>query len=227
MGNVDNSSLYRFRGVSFGYSQGSQKTMIFQDFSIDLPSCGMQAIVGPSGAGKTTLLNLMATLETPMAGEIWFGCQILNHLTVGEKRRYRLQSIGFVFQNYALIPTLTVFENTIYFLPLLGYSPLEAEKRGIMILEALGLAEHKDKYPHQLSGGQKQRVSVARALAKKPRVILADEPTANLDPKTATSVIDWFEKLHHTEGVCFVFSTHDRRLLDRVHHVINLGEMFS
>ncbi|MCS6838747.1 MAG: ATP-binding cassette domain-containing protein [Bdellovibrionaceae bacterium] len=217
------AALFSVDRINFSYKEARFSAPIFQQFSCEIPQGKMTAIVGPSGTGKTTLLNLLGTLDVPDEGEIWFKGQSLRQFSRLEKQRYRLHQIGFIFQDYALIPTLSVLENTIYFLPHLGYSLATAKKRGKEVLEKLGLENHMDKYPSQLSGGQKQRVAVARAIAKKPHVILADEPTANLDPKTALEMIDWLSRIQKEEQIDFVFSTHDKRLIDKVDYVIDLG----
>ncbi|MEO9869825.1 ABC transporter ATP-binding protein [Ekhidna sp.] len=180
------------------------------------------ALVGPSGSGKTTLLNLIGGLDSPTAGKIWLHNQDITQLSKNELIDFRLRNIGFVFQAYNLIPVLTAKEN-VEFVMLLQKVPDEVRNQRVhQLLEEVGLLDQMNKKPSKLSGGQQQRVAVARALASKPQFVLADEPTANLDSKTAGKLLDIMAKLNHGEGVTFVFSTHDQRVIDRARRVITL-----
>lgn len=207
------SSLYSIEKLNYFYNWNQQEVHILRNLDLKLDRSSFTCIVGPSGTGKTTLLNLMGLLDNHKGGALNFLGRDISQLAEKEKEQVRLKDIGFIFQSYYLIPTLTVLENTTYFLDLLGYSQQQANQRAASVLELLGLKDHINKYPAQLSGGQKQRVAIARALAKKPKVILADEPTANLDAQTAELTIKAFQDLQKNEETSFVFSTHDSHLM--------------
>lgn len=207
------SSLYSIEKLNYFYNWNQQEVHILRNLDLKLDKSSFTCIVGPSGTGKTTLLNLMGLLDEHKGGTLTFLGTDISQLAEEEKEQVRLKDIGFVFQSYYLIPTLTVLENTTYFLDLLGYTQQQANQRAASVLELLGLKDHLTKYPAQLSGGQKQRVAIARALAKKPKVILADEPTANLDAQTAELTIKAFQDLQKNEETSFVFSTHDSHLM--------------
>lgn len=180
------------------------------------------ALVGPSGSGKTTLLNLIGGLDTPTEGTVEINGQDITELSKNQLIDFRLNNIGFVFQAYNLIPVLTAKEN-VEFIMLLQKAPAtERENRVKQLLEEVGLSDQRNKKPSGLSGGQQQRVAVARALASKPKFVLADEPTANLDSKTATNLLDMMAKLNEDEGITFIFSTHDQRVIERARRVITL-----
>ena len=187
------------------------------------------ALVGPSGSGKTTLLNLIGGLDYPTEGKVLINNVDTSKLKKGDLIDFRLNNIGFVFQAYNLIPVLTAKEN-IEFVMLLQKRPRsERDRRVKELLKEVGLIEKMNTRPSQLSGGQQQRVAVARALASKPAFILADEPTANLDSKTAANLLDIMARLNHEENVTFIFSTHDQRVIDRAHRIITLvdGSIFK
>ncbi|MEO9483053.1 MAG: ABC transporter ATP-binding protein [Ekhidna sp.] len=180
------------------------------------------ALVGPSGSGKTTLLNLIGGLDNPTSGKVWIHNQDITQLSKNELIDFRLKNIGFVFQAYNLIPVLTAKEN-VEFVMLLQKVPAEVRNQRVhQLLEEVGLLDQMNKKPSKLSGGQQQRVAVARALASKPQFVLADEPTANLDSKTAAKLLDIMAKLNRDEGVTFIFSTHDQRVIDQARRVITL-----
>jgi putative ABC transport system ATP-binding protein len=182
------------------------------------------AIVGPSGCGKTTLLNAIGGLDRPNQGHIHIdGVNIVN-LKDRDLIDFRLQHIGFVFQAYNLIPVLTALENTGFILELQGVSKKERDARAMELLEAVGLADRAHNRPNQLSGGQQQRVAVARALASRPRFILADEPTANLDSKSTETLLDIMAALNEKEKTTFIFSTHDQRVIDRARRILPLED---
>lgn len=182
------------------------------------------AIVGPSGSGKTTLLNLIGGLDLPTNGEILVSGTNLNTLKTSELIDFRLNNIGFVFQSYNLIPVLSAKENVEFIMSLQGWSKTDRDARTLELLEAVGLKDRINSRPAQMSGGQQQRVAVARALASKPKFILADEPTANLDSKSAGTLLEIMEKLNHEEKITFIFSTHDARVVKMAHRVITLED---
>lgn len=182
------------------------------------------AIVGPSGSGKTTLLNLLGGLDKPSAGEIIVGNTNVGNLKGSHLIEFRLRNIGFVFQSYNLIPVLTAHENVEFIMQLQGIPKKERDKRTEELLQQVGLQDRMDSRPSKLSGGQQQRVAVARALASKPKFILADEPTANLDSKSAENLLEIMEKLNREEKITFIFSTHDSRVLKRARRIITLED---
>lgn len=182
------------------------------------------AIVGPSGSGKTTLLNMIGGLDKPTEGQINIGGTDINNLSSTELIDFRLHNIGFVFQAYNLLPVLTAKENVEFILQLQGLSRKERSKRSIDMLSRVGLADRLDSKPSKMSGGQQQRVAVARALASKPKFVLADEPTANLDSVSTENLLNIMEELNKDENMTFVFSTHDKRVVKKARRVITIED---
>jgi len=182
------------------------------------------AIVGPSGSGKTTLLNMLGGLDTITSGKIIVDHTDLSTLSASELIEYRMKHIGFVFQSYNLIPVLTALENVEFVMNLQGVPKKERIKRSIQLLTDVGLADRIDSRPAHLSGGQQQRVAVARALASKPRFILADEPTANLDSASTENLLDIMLNLNEKENATFIFSTHDQRVVNKAKRVITIED---
>lgn len=187
------------------------------------------AIVGPSGSGKTTLLNLLGGLDTPTSGEVTVDGTSLGELKSSKLIDFRMKNIGFVFQAYNLIPVLTAKENVEFIMHLQGRSKKDRDSRTKDLLTAVGLADRMESRPAKMSGGQQQRVAVARALASKPKFVLADEPTANLDSKSTENLLDIMEKLNKDEGTTFIFSTHDQRVVNKARRVITIedGQIIS
>jgi len=182
------------------------------------------AIVGPSGSGKTTLLNMLGGLDKPTSGEIMIGGVRISELKGSKLIDFRLHNIGFVFQSYNLIPVLTAKENVEFIMEMQGVPSKQRYQRAKELLEQVGLGDRIDSRPSKLSGGQQQRVAVARALASRPKFILADEPTANLDTKSTENLLDIMEKMNHEEAMTFIFSTHDQRVVSKAHRVITLED---
>jgi len=182
------------------------------------------AIVGPSGSGKTTLLNLIGGLDVPTSGEILIAGTNLSTLKSSELIDFRLNNIGFVFQSYNLIPVLSAKENVEFIMSLQGWPKADRDRRTNELLNAVGLSDRINSRPAKMSGGQQQRVAVARALASRPKFVLADEPTANLDSKSAATLLEIMEKLNHEEKITFIFSTHDARVVKMAHRVITLED---
>jgi putative ABC transport system ATP-binding protein len=182
------------------------------------------AIVGPSGSGKTTLLNLIGGLDIPSSGEILISGTDLSTLRSSELIDFRLNNIGFVFQAYNLIPVLSAKENVEFIMSLQKWPRQKRDERTIELLKAVGLYDRMNSRPAKMSGGQQQRIAVARALASRPKFVLADEPTANLDSKSATTLLEIMEKLNHEEKITFIFSTHDARVVKMAHRVITLED---
>lgn len=180
------------------------------------------ALVGPSGSGKTTLLNMIGGLDRPDEGRIYINDVDITELTAGELIDFRLHNIGFVFQSFNLIPVLTAKENVEFIMLLQGEKKSERDKRIQQLFKQIGLEDKLNCRPSELSGGQQQRVAVARALASKPQFVLADEPTANLDSKSAANLLDIMALLNKEENMTFLFSTHDQRVIERARRVITL-----
>src|SRR3984885_15683297 len=180
------------------------------------------ALVGPSGSGKTTLLNLIGGLDYPTGGEVKIDGVDITKMSENKLIDFRLKNIGFVFQAYNLNPVLTASENVEFVMLLQKTSKSEREKRAVELLTEVGLKDKLNKRPAELSGGQQQRVAVARALASKPKYILADEPTANLDSTSTANLLDIMARLNKDENMTFIFSTHDQRVIDRARRVITL-----
>lgn len=212
------ASIIDVENVEFGYGEG----LVLKGVDLSVKVGSMVCLVGPSGSGKTTLLNVMGLLEKPQKGRLIFNGQDSAKLSERELEILRLRDLGFIFQSFFLLPTLSVLENTTYFLSSLGLSRSESRDRGEEVLRQVGLLEFKSKLPRELSGGQRQRVAIARALAKKPKVILADEPTANLDRATSDAIVAVFQELRQTQKVSFVFSTHDNHLVSYAQEVHQL-----
>ncbi len=206
------------------YNDSEVKVHAVQGIDIDFEEGEFAAIVGPSGSGKTTFLNMLGGLDKPTEGEIRVGNTNVGELNSSQLIDFRLNNIGFVFQAYNLIPVLTALENVEFIMQLQGQSKKERRKRASDLLEEVGLGDRLDSRPSKLSGGQQQRVAVARALASKPKFILADEPTANLDSKTTENLLDIMERLNEEENITFIFSTHDARVVKKARRVITIED---
>ena len=206
------------------FKDSAQEVCAVNHVTLDISEGEFTAIVGPSGSGKTTLLNLIGGLDTPTSGSIHVEGKDISLLKEKEMTAFRLHHIGFVFQAYNLIPVLTAKENVAFVMELQGKKRDEIDHRAAELLEAVGLGDRMDSRPAKLSGGQQQRVAVARALASKPKFVLADEPTANLDSKSAENLLDIMEQLNKQEGVTFIFSTHDPRIVAKARRIITLED---
>jgi len=204
------------------YNPGTIPVHAVDDVHLHLRRGEFTALVGPSGSGKTTLLNLLGGLDHPDSGNIVINGTDITTLGKRELVKFRLHNIGFVFQNYNLIPVLTARENAEFIMLLQGWPAKQRNERIAQIFREVGLEGLEDRRPSGLSGGQQQRVAVARALASKPQFILADEPTANLDSKSAGTLLDVMYKLNQEENMTFIFSTHDQRVIERAKRVITL-----
>ena len=206
------------------YSQGEIKVNALNDVSINFKQGEFTAIVGPSGSGKTTFLNTLGGLDKPTSGNVMINNLDITKLRANKLIDFRLKNIGFVFQSYNLIPVLTAKENIEFIMLMQGYSKAKRNERALGLLDAVGLSDESKRRPGQLSGGQQQRVAVARALASKPKFILADEPTANLDSTSTKNLLDIMYDLNRKEKMTFIFSTHDQRVIDRAKRVITLED---
>lgn len=209
------TKVYRDDGVPVEAIRGIDLTVQRGEFT---------AIVGPSGSGKTTFLNLISGLDTPTSGQVWLAGNELSALSGRELSDFRRDHIGFIFQAYNLIPVLSVEENAEYIMLLQGVSPGERHQRVEEILGELGLKGFAHRLPTRLSGGQQQRVAVARAIVSRPSLILADEPTANLDSKTGAELLDMMRELNRKSGITFLFSTHDQQIMERARRLVTLKD---
>jgi putative ABC transport system ATP-binding protein len=204
------------------YRQGSLKVFALRGLDLKIEAGEFTAISGPSGSGKSTALNLIGALDSPTSGSVLLEGKDLTKLSRTKLSRLRRDRIGFVFQAYNLIPVLTAFENAEIVLALQGVSALERKERVLKLLHEVGLEGMEHRRPDQLSGGQQQRVAIARAIASNPAVVLADEPTANVDSETSEKILAVMEKLNQERGATFIFSTHDPRVMDRATRVVRL-----
>lgn len=218
-------SLLEMQGVTKSYQRGAQPVPALRGVELKIEKGEFLAIVGPSGSGKSTLLNILGCLDTPSSGSVRYAGTELSTLHEQALSEYRKSNIAFIFQSYNLIPVLTVQENVE--LPLVierKFSKQEVAKRALDAIAAVGLKDFADRTPAQLSGGQEQRVAIARALVKNPLVVLADEPTANLDSATAEDVISVMETLNRERQTTFIFSTHDARVEAHARRIITLRD---
>ncbi|EKB50511.1 ABC transporter ATP-binding protein [Cecembia lonarensis] len=204
------------------YNEDTIPVYALRDLSLDFEEGEFTTIVGPSGSGKTTLLNMIGGLDTPTRGDVFIDGTNIASLRKGDLIDFRLRNIGFVFQSYNLIPVLTALENVSLIMELQNLDPKSTRERALQVLEEVGLADKLHSKPSELSGGQQQRVAVARALASRPKFVLADEPTANLDSKAAMNLLDIMAKLNEEESMTFIFSTHDQRVIERARRVVTL-----
>lgn len=217
-------SILRAIAVNKTYSTRGVETQALSEIDLAIEAGEFSALAGPSGSGKTTLLNLLGALDIPTTGQILLEEEDLASLSASALSDRRLHKLGFVFQAYNLIPVLSAAENVEFVLELQGIDPKERRERSEALLERVGLADLGHKRPLEMSGGQQQRVAVARAIASRPRIILADEPTANLDSATARSLLELMQGLNQDEGMTFLFSSHDSLVLDRAHRRILLRD---
>ena len=210
--------------VSKYYQQGKVTVKAIEDLSLSLDSSDFVALSGPSGSGKTTILNLIGALDEPTSGTIWLEGVDLSQQNRTRLSKIRRDRIGFVFQAYNLIPVMTAFENAEFVLALQGVETDERQKRVQAIMQEVGLGDLMNRRPDELSGGQQQRVAIARAIVPEPAIVLADEPTANVDSATANDLLDLMEELNVNKGITFLFSTHDQRVMNRARRLIQLQD---
>ena len=206
------------------YQIGDVVTHALDGVSLNIDEGEFTALVGPSGSGKTTMLQLMGCLDKPDSGVVKVGGQDVTRLKANPRADLRREKIGFIFQFFALIPVLTAYENVELPLLLNGYKPKERKERSLELLDAVGLADRTEHRPDQLSGGEQQRVAIARALAPRPLLVLADEPTANLDTENGQQAMEIMQRLNQDTGTAFVFATHDPRVVAYARRVIELQD---
>lgn len=206
------------------YESNAMQVTAIDHVNLTIEDGEFTAIVGPSGSGKTTLLNLIGGLDTPNQGQIIVEDVDITAMSPKQLIEFRLHNIGFVFQSYNLIPVLTAYENVAFIMELQRAPKPAIERRTKDILEEVGLGDRMNSRPNELSGGQQQRVAVARAMASKPKFIIADEPTANLDSKSTEKLLEMMETLNQREQITFLFSTHDQRVMNKAHRIIVLED---
>jgi len=219
---MEQTNIITVENVSRLYLQGKVEVAALRSLSLQVSSGEFTAICGPSGSGKTTLLNLIGALDHPTSGRVIIEGQDLTSLNRQELSILRRDRIGFVFQSYNLIPVLTAYENAELVLSVQGVSLSERKEKVMTLLKAVGLEGLEDRRPSELSGGQQQRVAIARALASDPAVILADEPTANVDSETAVLLLNLMQELNQSHQATFVFSTHDPRVMERARRLVHM-----
>ncbi len=218
------NSIVHLENVTKQYQQGQVTVTAVDNFSLSINQGEFTVLCGPSGSGKTTILNIIGGLDEPTSGTITLEGRNLGELSRTELSKLRRDRIGFVFQAYNLVPVLTAYENTEFVLALKNVPEKKRHEIVMKILEEVGLAGLENRRPDELSGGQQQRIAIARAIAPEPAVVLADEPTANVDSATADSLLDLMEELNRVEGITFLFSTHDQRVIDRARRIITLQD---
>jgi putative ABC transport system ATP-binding protein len=218
-------SIVSVKDAVKNYTLGKVVVPALRGVTLDVGAGDFISIAGPSGSGKTTLLNLIGCVDTPTSGKVEVAGKNTSELSERELTNLRLNTIGFIFQSFNLVAVLTVFQNVE--LPLLLQRTLSApdrQKRVMGLLEKVGLAEHAYHRPSELSGGQRQRVAIARALVTRPQLVLADEPTANLDSVTGQNILDLMKELNRTEGTTFIFSTHDQKVMSYANAIVRLAD---
>lgn len=212
------------------YQTGEIRQEVIKDLSLEISEGEFISLVGPSGSGKSTVLNMLGCLDTPTNGEITINGSPITGMSRTKMANFRGANIGFIFQSFNLIPVLSVYENIEYPLLMIQNLPEEERKsRVLTLLEEVGMLDHKDKTPDKISGGQMQRVAIARALVTNPKIVFADEPTANLDTKTAHMIIELMKKIQREHQTTFVFATHDEKIVSNVDRLITLvdGEIVA
>ena len=217
-------SVLSARAVTKTYETRGVETPALRGVDLDIGEGEFTALSGPSGSGKTTLLNLFGALDIPTSGAVWLDDQELSALGSAELAELRLYKLGFVFQAYNLIPVFTARENIEFVMELQGVPAAARRERAEMLLEEVGLAGLGEKRPLEMSGGQQQRVAVARAIASRPRMVLADEPTANLDSETAVRLLELMQQLNREHGITFLFSTHDPLVMESARRNVRLKD---
>ena len=216
--------VIRVEDLSMTYQEGDIRVQALRAVNLHVGRGEFTAIAGPSGSGKTTLLNIIGGLDPPTSGKAFLAGKPISEMSGNELSDFRRDHIGFIFQAYNLIPVLSAAENIEYIMLLQGVSPAERRQRVGQILEEVGLAGMEDRRPAQLSGGQQQRVAIARAMVSKPDIILADEPTANLDSATGSELLDMMRRLNESRGMTFIFSSHDQMIMEKSTRLILLKD---
>ncbi|MDF1478083.1 ABC transporter ATP-binding protein [Leifsonia sp. H3M29-4] len=216
--------IIRAEGLSRVFGSGETAVHALTDATLEVAAGELVVLRGPSGSGKTTLLNLLGGLDRPTAGRVLLGDRDLTEMGEDELARVRQVELGYVFQSFGLIPVLSAAENVEVPMRIVGMDPAARDERVRALLELVGLAKHAEQRPYELSGGQQQRVGIARALANRPGLLIADEPTGQLDSGTAATMMDLIASLVHTEGVGAIVSTHDPRMAERADRVLEIHD---
>jgi len=224
MNTYNTSNIIRIEGVKKVYQDNGVPVEALRGINLAVSTGDFSVIAGPSGSGKTTLLNIIGTLDKPTEGKVFLDGENVASKSRRELADIRLRKIGFVFQAYNLNPVLSALENVEFTMMLRGIDATERKRKGLALLEELGIVELARKRPNEMSGGQQQRVAVARAISNNPRLVLADEPTANLDSETAIKLLELMEKLNRENNITFVFSSHDPQVIDRAHRLVILKD---
>ncbi len=217
-------SILRTENLYKIYDTNGISVTALRDVNITINQDDFLVIAGPSGSGKTTLLNLLGSLDTPTKGKVYFDNEDMAGKSRKELSDIRLHKMGFIFQAYNLIPVLTALENIEFPMMLLGIAEKERRKKAMEIMKELGIEELADKRPNQMSGGQQQRVAVARAIVNNPLVVLADEPTANLDTKTGAKLLDLMSKMNEEKNITFIFASHDPEVMNRAKRLVKIED---
>jgi len=217
-------SVIKIKNLTKTYNETEVPVHAVNGINLEFAQGEFAAIVGPSGCGKTTLMNMIGGLEKPTSGSVIVDGSDMSELSSNALIDFRLKNIGFVFQAYNLIPVLKARENVEFIMQLQNWNKKEMEERSTSLLKSVGLGEKVNSRPNQMSGGEQQRVAVARALASKPQFILADEPTANLDSRATTQLLDIMKSLNEEENMTFIFATHDKRVMDKALRVITIED---
>lgn len=219
-----NKAVVRLENVSKTYKTGKIEVSALKDIVLEIEEGEFTVLAGPSGSGKTTLLNIIGALDKPTSGRVFIGGVEITSLPKSQLADIRLNRLGFIFQTYNLIPVLTAYEN-IEFTLLLQKVPFEKRREIVLdLLDKVGLKDYADRRPPEMSGGQQQRVAIARSIATGPELVMADEPTANLDSKTGSEIMDLMRKLNQEKNVTFIFSTHDPMVMERAKRVVKLKD---
>ncbi len=218
------AAIVKLKEVTKVYQDGKVAVSALRGVDLELQKGEFVAVAGPSGSGKTTLLNIIGGLDKPTTGNVFLEEKPLSAMSRGELSRLRLHRIGFIFQSYNLVPVLTAYENAEFVLLLQKRPGEERRKRVVNLLEEVGLSGLENRFPREMSGGQQQRVAIARSIASEPALVLADEPTANVDSQTAAELLDLMEKLNQENEVTFLFSTHDPAVMERARRLIRLKD---
>jgi putative ABC transport system ATP-binding protein len=218
------AAIVQLEDVAKDYGQGDLTVHALRGVDLSIQKGDLAAVAGPSGSGKTTLLNVISGLDTPSAGRVWVDGKEVTQMSRSKLSKLRLNRIGFVFQSYNLIPVLTAYENAEYVLMLQGMPTKERREKVMDLLKQVGLEGMDKRFPRELSGGQQQRVAIARAIAAQPALVLADEPTANVDSKTAAALLDLMVRLNEERQATFLFSTHDQNVMKRSKRLILLKD---
>ena len=212
---MKNQAVVKIKDICKKYHLGKVTISAVKNVSLEIFSEDFLVIAGPSGSGKTTLLNIIGLIDKPTSGEVWFEAEDLTSKSLNHLYRYRRNKLGYIFQTFNLIPVLNIYENVEYPL-ILNNSPYpERKERTENVLQKVGLFERRKHKPNELSGGERQRVAIARAVVKSPKIVLADEPTANLDSRTGLEIVKLMEKLNDNGGITFVFSSHDTKIINK------------